>query len=283
MIIRILYFLIFIGSIFHSNPLVAKPIDLDIHLTDTLEWDSITIANTVNAGFFTKYPNLINIGITYLDNKADMLITKDQNKDYGGRNKTQMYDLLYPGDYLIFENIYSKIDLLSDSIVSKYKINKENRYLTNVIYTKDNIKFFYINVKPELFYGLGNPAKYLGDTKKVERLIAKKLKKNRSVKVIDSVLLFEARITKYNYVKEMRLSIGDSSKLADEILKIYNGPRKYGKNVEWESATCSGLYHDSLFRIYVRLQPNGNVEIAYTPRFLYFFDENQYYNPKIKK
>lgn len=241
----------------------------------------ISMPDTANRYFLSKHDSLGSITIVYKE-KEPYIVFMRQITPVKDRKH---FDLTLAGDWYYLIGKYGKIRYFSPEKIDEIPWPENGKIitLTGISYNGDSVfcqgEWTEPGVKgfnPD--WTVGYPARYDGDISVLAAEIADRFAAERPRTVVDSTLVFEAKIGKERRLAHLTLALGRKSVFSDIAMKLLLNKDEEGASgfpqVGWSPArTDSGLrLYSFRFRIFVRLNPDGTVTIETPSRLRTFSD-----------
>ncbi|WP_270087393.1 hypothetical protein [Sphingobacterium sp. SYP-B4668] len=241
----------------------------------------VSMPDTANRYFLSKHDSLETITIVYKEKEPYMVFMRQITPVRDRKH----FDLTLAGDWYYLTGKYGKIQYFSPKEIDEipWPENGKTITLTGITYNGDSVfchgEWTQPGVKgfnPD--WTVGGPAKYDGDISALAAEIADRFAAERPRTVVDSALVFEAKIGKERRLAHLVLALGRKSVFSDIAMKVLLNKDEEGASrlpqAEWSPAhTDSGVrLYSFRFRIFVRLNSDGTVTIG-TPSRLRTFAE----------
>lgn len=187
--------------------------------------------------------------------------------------KNEYYDLGFEGDIFMLKQKYPKIPSPLLPVISGQNVygTKDTTRLFNIssasIYPDSTVLVYNEGFEEEIEHTYwGVPVKYESSISEIENKIAKQILEFKEDTIADSVVVFEAIVSKEREFKLIGLIGGTPSRFSNIVQKIFqekatnyfqNGQSKWRAAIEYNN----GRSIESKIKIYARLNENGSVSI----------------------
>ncbi|WP_270087392.1 hypothetical protein [Sphingobacterium sp. SYP-B4668] len=185
----------------------------------------------------------------------------------------EIYDLTFRGDAYLLKEKYGTVHFksakagiesirLRGGISSWLNITEAAVYRDSVSFSFSLIDEFKMDASD---WAVGSQAHYKSSIMPLGERIVNRLKQVKRLGAVDSVLVYQGTMTKYGYLKDLALVFGKQSTFSDVVAEELLGKETRNETdntqADWNPAFVDRGKLDVMFRIFVKLEPDGSVTV----------------------
>lgn len=238
--------------------------------TDDIQFDIAT-----NQTFFKSYDSINSIVIGYKDLKPYYILLNFKNDPLG--KNTEHFDLTFEGDLWLLKEAYPCIEVLdlhSDEFNSNASLGIEKiQRIKSITIERKKLQLSLFNAtissvtRDVLIENIwARPARYVGGTKELEKILSSISRPKLSKNDVDSVFLFKVKISKKGNVEEVDPVFDNKSSYTIALQKKLSEKNTsyFGDGTsKWKAAMRENISRpmNSILKIYVKRSQNGQLTI----------------------